>query len=161
MISLWTFFWGVGGEVNRSQHHQPSGLTDLGSICFWAAYHSSLTSPTWRGFQHLQNSSEVLFWVFTDGEIGPCSSTVLDCFSLILHPLPSLINNCLNLPTGTHKRSWKLNEGKPSKKWGTQKGFVAKNPTGICSVSLITALLYPNTTEKSQPLSKPHQQRKS
>ena len=35
----------------------------------------------------------------------------LPVFSLILHPLPSLINNCLNLPTGTQGRSWKLKEG--------------------------------------------------
>ena len=25
MISLWTFFWLVGGEIIESQHHPPSG----------------------------------------------------------------------------------------------------------------------------------------
>ena len=32
-------------------------------------------------------------------------------FSLVLHPLPSLIKNCWNLPIGTQRRSWRLNEG--------------------------------------------------
>ena len=91
MISLWTFFWWVGGEVSGSQHHQPSGLTDLGSICSWAAYNSSLTSPTWRVFQYLQNSSEVLSWVFTDGEIRPCSGLFLTVSPWSCIPsLPSL-----------------------------------------------------------------------
>ena len=30
MISLWTFFWLIGGEVSRNQHHQPSGLSACG-----------------------------------------------------------------------------------------------------------------------------------
>ena len=39
MKSLWTFFWWVGGEVSRSQHHQLQVPTGLGSISLWAAYH--------------------------------------------------------------------------------------------------------------------------
>ena len=39
-----------------------------------------------------------------------CTIVSLDCSSLISHPLPSLINNCLNLPIGTQGMSWKLNE---------------------------------------------------
>ena len=30
MISSWTFFWMVGGEVTGSQHHQPSGSSQSG-----------------------------------------------------------------------------------------------------------------------------------
>ena len=32
-------------------------------------------------------------------------------FSLVSQSLPSLINNCLNLPIGTQGRSWSLSEG--------------------------------------------------
>ena len=53
-----------------------------------------------------------------------------DCFSLVLHPFPSLINNCLNLPIVTQGRSWRLNEAYflYSKNWGTQKSFCAQEP---------------------------------
>lgn len=64
-----------------------------------------------EGFQYLQNSSKTLLCVSTDGEIRPCPKAALDCFSMISHPLPSLINNRLNLPIGPQERSWRLNEG--------------------------------------------------
>ena len=35
----------------------------------------------------------------------------LDCSALVLHPVPSLISNCLNLPLGTQGRSQRLKEG--------------------------------------------------
>ena len=39
MISLWTFFGLVGGEVGGSLHHQHSGSNLFGgSMCLWAAY---------------------------------------------------------------------------------------------------------------------------
>ena len=56
VISSWTFFWLVVGEVIRSQHHQPSSSNWpevymlLGSI--------KLTSFTCWGFQCLHNSSK-------------------------------------------------------------------------------------------------------
>ena len=59
------------------------------------------TSLTWKGFQYLQSNSKILLYVSIDGETGPFPNTALDCFSLVSHPLPSLVNNCLNLPTGT------------------------------------------------------------
>ena len=82
-------------------------------------------SPTCRGFQYLQNSSKTL-------SVGPCPRAALVCFSLVLHPFLSLINKCLNLPTGTQGRSWRLKEGcfLYSKKWGTQKVFVPRSPVG-------------------------------
>ena len=68
-------------------------------------------------FSHLEGvsvsaiSSKFLLCVSIDEEAQPCPKAALDYFSLVLHPLPSLINNCLNLPTGPQGRSWKLNEG--------------------------------------------------
>ena len=52
VVNFWKLFWLVGGEVIRSQHHQPSaGVYRLvGSM--------QATSPTWWGFQYLQNSSK-------------------------------------------------------------------------------------------------------
>ena len=54
MISLWTFFQLVDGEVIGSQQHQPSnwsvGYVLVGSI--------ELTSSTWWGFQCLKNCSK-------------------------------------------------------------------------------------------------------
>ena len=73
-----------------------------------------LTSPTWWGFQDLQNSSKILLCVSLEGEPGPCPKAallfLLTVPPLCLHPLPSLISNCLNLPLGTQGRSWRLNE---------------------------------------------------
>ena len=40
-------------------------------------------------------------------EMGPCPKAALDCFSLVSHALPSLINSCLDLPTGMQQRSWR------------------------------------------------------
>ena len=34
----WIFWW-VDSEISRSQHHQTSGSTGLGSTCLWATYH--------------------------------------------------------------------------------------------------------------------------
>ena len=56
VISSWTFFWLVGGEVTGIQHHWPSGFIWSGSMCLWAAY--TFASSTWWKFQYLQNSSE-------------------------------------------------------------------------------------------------------
>ena len=56
MLSSWTFFWLVGGEVIGSQHHQPSGSQMLWGLC--ACGQQKLTSSTWWGFQYLQNSSK-------------------------------------------------------------------------------------------------------
>ena len=90
-----------------------------------------LTGFSWRGFQYLKISCKTLLCASFDGEPGLCPKAALDCFSLVSHPLPSLINNCLNLPTETQGRSWRLNEGSFLwlKKWGTQKGLVPRTPT--------------------------------
>ena len=56
-----------------------------------------------------------------------------------LHPLPSLISNCFNLPIGTHRRSWRLNKAYflLTRKQGTQKDFCTQDPlpnSGSCLV---------------------------
>ena len=48
---------------------------------------------------------------------------------LSLHPLSSLISNCLNLPFGTQGRSWRL-ESLPYKNWG-QKGSHPQEPHSV------------------------------
>ena len=47
VISSWTFFWLVGGEVIGSQHHQPSGSNQSG-VCVLVVS-VQLTSSTWWG----------------------------------------------------------------------------------------------------------------
>ena len=49
---------------------------------------------------------------------------------LSLHPLPSLINSCLNLPIGTQGRSWRLNEASflSSRNGEHRKAFCAQEP---------------------------------
>jgi len=52
-------------------------------------------------------------YVSLEGERGPRPKAVLqflDCFSLVSASPPSLVSNCLNLPTGTQGRSWRLKE---------------------------------------------------
>ena len=54
-----------------------------------------------------------------------CCSTVPP---LSLHPLPSLISICLNLPLGTQGGPLRLSEAHFFKKWAAQKGFCAQEP---------------------------------
>ena len=67
-------------------------------------------------FSDLERVSVSVKWLkdivvcFPDGETGPCPKAALDCFCLVSHLLPSLINNCLSLPIGTQGSLWRLNE---------------------------------------------------
>ena len=84
MASLWTFFWLVGGEVSGSQHHQPSGSNQSGVYMLMDSI--LLTSPTWWGFQYLQNSSKILLGISLEGEPGRFPKNALlflDCSSLV------------------------------------------------------------------------------
>ena len=63
-------YWSVSGEVSRSQHHQPSGSNQSGAYMLWATCYHYL-SPTWRGFQYLQNSLKIWLRVSLDQEPGP------------------------------------------------------------------------------------------
>ena len=56
-VSSWMFFLLVGGEVTKSQHHQPSGSNWFG--VYVLAGSMQLTFSTWWGFQYLPNSSGI------------------------------------------------------------------------------------------------------
>ena len=64
------------------------------------------------------------------------------CFSLVSHHLPSLINNCLNLPIGTQGRSRRLNEScfPNQRNGGHRKALCPGDPQGPASESQQKAL---------------------
>ena len=94
----------------------------------------------------LQKSSNILLCVSLEGEPGPCPKAArffsLTIPPLSLHPLLSMISNCLNLPFGIQGRSWKLNEAYFIKirHGGHRKAFVPRNLIGPCLVSGILRL---------------------
>ena len=57
IVSLWTFFFLVGGEVIGSQHHQPSGSNQFG--VYVLAGSIQLISSTWWGLQYLQTAQNL------------------------------------------------------------------------------------------------------
>ena len=56
MISSWTFFWLVGGEVMGSHHHRPSGSNRSGIFVLVGSI--QLISSTWWRLQYLPNSTK-------------------------------------------------------------------------------------------------------
>ena len=100
MVSSRTFCWLVGVEVSWSQHHWPSGSNWSGVFVLVGSI--QLTSPTWQGFQYLQDSSEDIseniisspgggtkgLWLCLMAKLLFC---LLNCFPLLLHLLISLI----------------------------------------------------------------------
>ena len=113
MISSWTFFRLVGGEVSGSQHHQPSGSNLLSGV-YGLVGSTQLTPPTWWGSQYPQNRSKVLLCICLEAEPGPCPKAALLLLltvpPLSPHPLPFMFSNCLNPPFGSQGKSWRLNE---------------------------------------------------
>ena len=103
MISSRTFFWLVDGELSGSQHHWPSGSTWSGVFLLVDNMLSLIIN-----FSHLEEfsvSAKQLKGIvcILDGELRPCLKAALlfiltICSSLLSYHLPSLINNCLNLP---------------------------------------------------------------
>ena len=74
----------AGGEVIGKQHHQPSGSNWSGVYVLVGS--RQLTSPTYWGFQPLQNSSKILLCMSLKGDPGPClkaASLLLDGSSLV------------------------------------------------------------------------------
>lgn len=83
-------------------------LTGLGSTCLWA---TKFTSPTWWGFQCLQNGSKILSYVCFRGSLSQGGTTAcLDCSSLVPSLLLFPAIKYLNLPFGTQVKSWRLND---------------------------------------------------
>ena len=133
MICSWTFFWLVGGEVSGSQHHQPSGSNQSGVYMLVGSI--QLTSPTWWGFQYLQNSPKILLCVSLDGERGPCPKAALlfvffDCFYLVSSS-PTFPDYQLFEPARWRSRRLKWSLIPVIKKWGTQKGFCVQEPQRV------------------------------
>ena len=58
--------------------------------------------------------------------------------SLSVHPLPSLISNCSNMPFGTQGRSWRLETSLQTRNGGTQKGFHAQDPHRVLLIFSIS-----------------------
>ena len=92
----------------------------------WKVLHQVVNIFHLVGVLVLQKSWKILLCVSLEGEPDP-APRLRYCFltapPLSLHPLPSLISNCLNLPFGIQGR-------------GHRKAFVSRSPTGSFSVSL-------------------------
>ena len=146
MISSWTFFWLVGGEVPGSQHHQPSGSNR--PVVSVLVDSIQLTSSTWWGLQCLQNSSGIANVCPLRRNWDPAPSWgVFTAPALPLHPLPSVISNCLSL--SFLRNSGKVMEAEwslfpTSKKWGTRKDFCVQEPhRGLLGFSFFSSNVFP------------------
>ena len=96
-----------GGNGNPFQYSCLENSMDRGA--WQAAVHR--VKKVGHNWAHiLTKSSKILFCVSLDVGLGPAPrlscSLVVPCLSL--HPLPSLISNCSNLPFGTLGRWWRL-----------------------------------------------------
>ena len=97
VISSWTFFWWVGGEVSRSQHHQPTVSRQLGVYVLVGSLPLLILK-----FSHLEGvsvSAKQLrdIVLCTDGKPGPCLKAAL-LFLLTVYPWsPILFLPFLNL----------------------------------------------------------------
>ena len=123
VISSWTFFWLVGGEVIRNQHHQASGSSQSGVyVLMGNLIWRKLTSSTWWGFQCLQNSSKDMTQNITYSPWGgtKCpwlclkAKLLLICLAWLcsfLHFLTSLIKLIRWLNFSTDKRQWRTCSG--------------------------------------------------
>ena len=128
-------------------------LVDILLIGWWWGNWESASSAFWfqpvwglpacgqhaLDFSHLvgvsvsAKSSKILFCVSLEGNQDPAPKAALlfpDCSLLSLHPLPSLISNCLNLPVGTQRRSRRLNEANFLQAGNTEKLLCPGTPQG-------------------------------
>lgn len=96
----------VGGEVSGSQHHQPPGSPRSGVPLLVGSRPS--TSPPGSGFSICRKAQRYCSVCPLRRNQYP-APRLHYCFltapPLLLHPLPSLICNCLNLPFGAQGRS--------------------------------------------------------
>ena len=140
MISLWTFFWLVGGEVSRSQHHQPSGsiwsggYVDVGNIASLTVNFSRLVGISLCAKQ-LRDIVVCIRWWGTKTLPQGCTTVSLD--SLFLPGLTSPPFPNEQLLESARWNSGKVMEAEWSllpitKKWETQRGFVPRSPTELC-----------------------------
>lgn len=81
----------------------------------------------------------ILLCVSLRGNQDPAPKLYCCCLTvplLSLHPLHSLIRNCLNLPLGTQGRPWRLNDVHflKARNGGHGNAFAPSSPTGPCLV---------------------------
>ena len=99
----------------------------------------ALSSPTWWGFQYLQNSSKILWRVSLEGEPGPCPKAALlflDCSSLV-SASPPFPDQQLFEPA-----LWNSGEvmeaevySLQTRNGGHRKTSIPRSPAGSCLVS--------------------------
>ena len=135
VISSWTFFWLVGGEVTGSRHHQPSNCNWPGVSVLVGSI--QLPFPTWWGFSICKTAQRYCCVYHLRGNQDPAPR--LHCCFLAAPPLSlSVISNYLNLLFGTQEKGM---EGELSlcflqtRNGGHRNGFVPRSPMGSCSVS--------------------------
>ena len=143
MVSSWTFFWLVGGEVYGSEHHYHSGSNWsgvwllVGSILSLAVNFSYLMGLSVSTKQLKDSIVGMPWW-----EPGPCPKTD-SCFSwrLIL-PLSYIFPSLPQLTTawtfqdfGEGRRGWMKPISYNQRNRGPRKAFVPRSPTGSCLVS--------------------------
>ena len=158
MVSSRTFCWLVGVEVSWSQHHWPSGSNWSGVFVLVGSI--QLTSPTWQGFQYLQDSSEDIseniisspgggtkgLWLCLMAKLLFC---LLNCFPLLLHLLISLIKVICWLFFFFY---WQ-----EAGRGHVSRGPILEGPIGSCSVTFWTSVyMFPERILESHPFS-PHQ----
>ena len=124
VISSWKFFWLVGGEAIRSQHHQSYGSNRSGVYMLVGSI--QLTSSTWWGFQYLKNSSEDMTQNISyspwGGTKGLMAKHLLFClawlFPFFLHFLTSLIKYTIwSLGEGLKAQVFLQTRGRPRTLW--------------------------------------------
>lgn len=127
-------FRSTGGEVSGREHHQPSGFNQFGVSMLVVI----LLTSTWWG---ASNSSKILLRVSPEGNQDPCPNTLHYCFLTAppwsLHPISSLVSNCLSLPLKLREshRGW-MDRIFVIKKWGdTERLLCLGSSTGTCLVS--------------------------
>lgn len=107
----------------------------------WAARSSHLPLGWGPSFLHSYRRAQSPVMYTPSGGGGallPAAVFFLDGSSFVLHSLPSLINDCLNLLFRTLGRSRKLNEVYflQTRIRGPEKGLCWEGPTVSCLVSL-------------------------
>lgn len=99
-------------------------------MCLWAPYHFYLLPGGRFNIKAAQRYCYMYLWQGTRTLPQGCTLLLLTLPPLSPCSIPSLFNNCLNLPLGTQGRSWRAEWSLVPvfKTWGTQKGFVPKYP---------------------------------
>ena len=147
-----------GGKVSGSQHHQPSSSNGSG-VCVLVGS-IQLVSPTWWGFQYLQDSWKILFCISVEEPYlrnlaWGCTIVSRLFISSLSIPRPSLISNCLNLLL---EHSGGLGDWKKpvssNPEMGDIEGFCAQEPHRVLLGFLTSQYIYQMLSYLSFPILK-------